>query len=99
MLGGHTISASDMDYLENARCGQFECTDDVYTDTGKLRLGGESRSEIGVGRLEYMGNLPGDRCTSGMFVGDGNYIRAEGTEKIASWKGRCGRRRGWASGG
>ena len=63
-----------MDHLEVARGGQSEYTDDVYTDSRKFCVGGESGSEIWVGGLEYVGNLPCDRCTPGLFVGDGDYV-------------------------
>lgn len=74
MLGCDTVSSSNMDDVEVARGGQFEYTDDVYTDAGKLFVGGESGSEIWVGGLEYMGHLSCDGCTPGLFVSDGDYI-------------------------
>ena len=63
-----------MDDVEATRGGQFEYTNDVYTDAGKLCVGGESSSEIWMGGLEYMGNLPCDGDTPGLFVSDGNYF-------------------------
>ena len=63
-----------MDHVEIARGGQFEYTDDVYTDAGKLCVGRESGSEVWVGGLEYMGNLPRDGVTPGLFASNGNYI-------------------------
>ena len=74
MLGRYTVSASDMDDVEIARNGQFEYTNDVYTDAGKLCVGGESGSAVRVGGLEYVGNLPCNGYTPGLFVSDGNYI-------------------------
>lgn len=74
MLSRYTISASDMDDVEVTGCGQFEYTNDVYTDAGELCLGGKSCSEIWVGGLEYVGNLPCDGCTPGLFVSDGDYV-------------------------
>ena len=74
MFGGYTVSTSDMDNMEVARSWQFEYTNDVYTDAWKLCVGGESCSEIWVAGLEYMGNLPCDRVSSGMSVSDGDYV-------------------------
>ena len=74
MLGRYTVSASDMDDVEVARGGQSQYSDDVYTDAGKLCVGRESGSTVRVGGLEYVGNLPCDGCTSGMFISDGNYV-------------------------
>lgn len=74
MLSCYAVSASDMDDVEVTRSGQFKYTDDVYTDAGKLCVGGESGSEVWVGGLEYVGDLPCDRCTSGLFVSDGDYV-------------------------
>ena len=74
MLGRYTISASDMDDVEDARGGQFEYTDDVYTDAGKLCMGGKSGCEIWVGGLEYVGNLLGDGYTPRLLVSDGSYV-------------------------
>ena len=74
MLGRHTISAPDMDDLEVARGGQSKYTDDVYTDARKLCVGRESGSAVRLGGLEYVGNLPCDRRTPGLFVSDGDYI-------------------------
>lgn len=74
MLGGYTIPASDMDDMEVARGGQSKYTDDVYTDSGELCVGGEFGGKIWVGGLEYLGNLPCDRCSPGLFVSDGDYV-------------------------
>lgn len=46
----------------------------MYTDAGKLCVGGESCSEIWVAGLEHLGNLPCDWYTPGLFVSDGDYI-------------------------
>lgn len=91
MLGRYTILASDMDDVEAARDGQFEHTDDVHTNAGKLCVGGESSSEIWVGGLEYVGNLSCDRGTPGLSVGDGDHLRVESTEEGESWAWRRGR--------
>ena len=74
LLGRYTVSSSNMDDLEVARGWQFEYTDDVYTDAGKLCVGWESGSEIWVGGLEYMGDLSCDRGTPGLFVSDGHNV-------------------------
>lgn len=74
MLGRYTIPASDMDDVEVARGGQSKYTDDVYTDSRKLCVGREPGSAVWVGGLEYMGNLPCDGRTPGVFISDGDYI-------------------------
>ena len=74
MLGRDTILASNMDDVEVARGGQLEYTNDVYTNAGKLCLGGESCSKIWVGGLEYVGNLSCDGCAPGMLVSDGDHF-------------------------
>ena len=74
MLGRHTVSASNMDDVEVARGGQSQYTDDVYTDAGKLCMGREFGSAFWVGGLEYVGNLPRNGCTPGLFVSDGDYV-------------------------
>lgn len=85
MPGRHTVSASNMDDVEAARGRQFEYTHDVYTDAGKLCVGGESGSEIWVGGLEYVGNLSCDRGTSGLSVGDGDHLRVESSQEGENW--------------
>ena len=74
-----------MDDVEAASGGQFEYTDDVYTDPGKFCMGRESGCEIWMGGLEYMGNLSCDGYTPGLSVGDGDCVRNEGTEKAGGW--------------
>ena len=74
MPGRHTVSASDMDDVEAARGGQSEYTDDVYTDPGKLCVGGESSGEIWMGGLEYVGNLSCNRGTPRLSIGDGDHL-------------------------
>lgn len=81
MPGRHTVSASDMDDVEAARGGQSEYTDDVYTDAGKLCVGGESGSEIWMGGLEYVGNLSCNRGTPRLSIGDGDHLRVESSEE------------------
>ena len=90
VLGCCTISPSDMDDVEVARGRQSEYTDDVYTDAGKLCVGGESGNEIWVGGLEHVGNLPCNGCTPGVFVSDGDHLRIEGTKEGDRQGGRCG---------
>ncbi len=74
MLGSCTIPASDMDDVEVESGGQFEYTDDVYTDAGKLCVGGQSGCEIWLGGLEYVGNLPCDGYTPRLPARDGSYV-------------------------
>lgn len=74
MLGRYTVFASDMDHVENARGGQSQYTDDVYTDARKLCMGRESGSTVRVGRLEYVGNLPCDGCAARLFASHGDYV-------------------------
>ena len=74
MLGRYTVSAADMDDVEVARGGQSQYSNDVYTDAGKLCVGWESGCTFWMGGLEYVGNLPCDRCAAGLFVSDGDYV-------------------------
>ena len=53
----------------------------MYTDAGKLCVGGKSCSETGVGGMEHMGNLPCDRCTPGMSISDGDNFRVKITKE------------------
>ena len=43
-----------------AKDWEFQYSNDVYTDPGKLRLGGKFSSKVGLGGLEYMGYLCGN---------------------------------------
>lgn len=63
-----------MDDVEVTGCGQFEHTDDVHTDAGELRVGGEFGGEVWVGRVEHLGGLFGEWGVAGVFAGDGGYL-------------------------
>lgn len=43
----------------------------MHPDAWQLCLGGQPRGEIGLGGLEYVGDLYGDWRLAGVFVGDG----------------------------
>lgn len=64
-----------------AESRKLKHSDDVYTDSGKLCLGCEPGSAIGLGRLEYMGHICGYRMSPRRSVGDGDWIRDQGEER------------------
>lgn len=57
-----------------AGCRQSVDSHDVYTDAGELCLGRESFGAVGVGGVEYVGNLCGDGGVAGVLVGYGDYF-------------------------
>lgn len=73
-----------MDDVEATRGGQFEYTDDVYTNAGSFFVGGKSCRETWVGGLEYVGKLSCVWYTPRLFTSDGDYIRIKGTQKEIS---------------
>lgn len=56
-------------------------SDDVYTNSGKLCLGCEPGSAVGLGRLEYMGYICSDRMSPRRSVSDGDRIRDQEEER------------------
>ena len=60
--------------MEAASGRELEYSDDVYTDPGKLCLGGQSGRKIWLGGLEHMGNLSCDGRFAGVFVGHGHHV-------------------------
>lgn len=53
---------------------ELEHPHDVYTNARKLCLGGELGWETRVGRMEHVGNIPRDRVSARVFIGDGHFI-------------------------
>ncbi len=84
-----------MDDLEDASGCQSEHTDDVHTNPWELCLGSKPGSKIWMGRLEYMGNLPGDRSAAGVSIRDGHHFRGQKMEEEKTCGGRNGRFSQW----
>lgn len=71
---GHTVPTPDLHDLAPAASGQFEHSNDVYTNAWKLYLGGQSGAETGVGWVEYVGDLSRDGVVAGGSFGDGDIV-------------------------
>lgn len=54
--------------------GQSQYTDDVHPDTWKLRVGGESCSQVWNGRLEHVGIIHRDSAAAGLVAVHGNVL-------------------------
>ena len=72
--GGDPISAPNIHNMETASGREFEYSNDVYTDPGKLCLGGQSGGKIWVGGLEHVGDISCDGHFARVSVGHGHHV-------------------------
>ena len=74
----NSIYPTDLYYLHAQASWQSEHTNDVYTNAGELRVGCQSSSETGKGRLECVGSVRGHGLFTRYIAGNGHRFRAAG---------------------
>ena len=63
-----------MDNLEITAGGELKYTDDVYTNSRELCMGGKLGRAIRLERMEYLGDILGYRGLAGMPFSHGHCI-------------------------